>query len=216
MTVLRPNGRKGFTLVELLVVIGILAVLAAILFPVLATAKRAAKANVALQNLSQIGIATQLYADDNSDYLPYSEGNNCLHLAIIKGFGCNGYSVSLIESLPPYNAEILPYGAKQALFESPVDSVGILAEEPGHQATWYLETATTQYPGSSYEYVSKLGLEVTSLSAIAKPLETPIAYSFYVLGPQTPQGFNDVLFSDGHSEAITHETLTRELESLEQ
>ncbi len=59
--------KRAFTLIELLVVIAIIAILAAILFPVFAQAKAAAKKTVALSNLKQMGVATQLYMDDWND-----------------------------------------------------------------------------------------------------------------------------------------------------
>jgi prepilin-type N-terminal cleavage/methylation domain-containing protein len=55
---------KAFTLIELLVVISIIAVLAAILFPVFAQAKSAAKKTQSLTNLRQIGLAWIMYSDD--------------------------------------------------------------------------------------------------------------------------------------------------------
>lgn len=57
----------GFTLIELLVCIGIISVLAAILFPVLAAAKTSAHATQCQSNLRQIGLAWQLYASDYDD-----------------------------------------------------------------------------------------------------------------------------------------------------
>jgi prepilin-type N-terminal cleavage/methylation domain-containing protein/prepilin-type processing-associated H-X9-DG protein len=63
--------RSGaFTLLELLVVIAIIALLAALLLPALGRAKHSVKAAVCLNNLKQWGLATQLYAADNDDYLP--------------------------------------------------------------------------------------------------------------------------------------------------
>lgn len=56
--------RRAFTLIELLVVIAIVATLAAILFPVFARAKEAAKKTQCLSNLKQIDLAWLMYAGD--------------------------------------------------------------------------------------------------------------------------------------------------------
>ena len=61
---------EGFTLLELLVVIGIIAVLAALLLPALGRAKEEARATACLSNLHQVGIALQVYAQENNNKLP--------------------------------------------------------------------------------------------------------------------------------------------------
>ena len=60
--------RNAFTLVELLVVIGIIALLVAILLPVLNRAKEAASTTKCLAQLRQIGQAAAMYASDNKGY----------------------------------------------------------------------------------------------------------------------------------------------------
>ena len=56
--------RNGFTLIELLVVIAIIAILAAMMLPVLSAAREKARTSVCMGNLKPLGLAVKMYADD--------------------------------------------------------------------------------------------------------------------------------------------------------
>jgi prepilin-type N-terminal cleavage/methylation domain-containing protein/prepilin-type processing-associated H-X9-DG protein len=86
------NKHKGFTLIELLVVIAVIAILMAILLPALGRAREQAKRSVCLNNLKQLQMGWNMYADEHQDRIPcaditYSHGtpcsdSRCAHLGI--------------------------------------------------------------------------------------------------------------------------------------
>lgn len=68
------RSHRGFSLIEVLVVVGIITVLAALLFPVVFSAQRASLRTVCQNNLRQLHSAFMLYADDHDEEFP-SNGN---------------------------------------------------------------------------------------------------------------------------------------------
>ena len=64
--------RRAFTLIEMLVVIGIIALLAALIFPVYSSVKRGAQATSCLNNMKQLALGFQQYTADNGNRYPFA------------------------------------------------------------------------------------------------------------------------------------------------
>src|SRR5580704_3804273 len=85
------NRNDGFTLIELLVVIAIIAILAAILFPVFASAREKARQTSCASNEKQLALAFLQYAQDYDEFMPCGTRDGAADIANYASFG-NAYN----------------------------------------------------------------------------------------------------------------------------
>jgi prepilin-type N-terminal cleavage/methylation domain-containing protein/prepilin-type processing-associated H-X9-DG protein len=113
------NFLVAFTLIELLVVIAIIAILAALLLPVLAKARDKSYKVYCMNNGHQIALAAQLYAADNSEWLPPNGLDQTF--GWVRG-GLNKPSATNTEYLlNPEYARLAPYVRSVVTWKCPAD-----------------------------------------------------------------------------------------------
>ena len=114
----RTVGARGFTLIELLTVIATIAILAALLLPILSRAKVKAQRTTCLSNLRQLSVSWVMYADDN-------------HGSLVESYPVNNPEVwvqgDMTKANEAGNADLIragklyPYNPSVAIYHCPAD-----------------------------------------------------------------------------------------------
>jgi len=98
------TDRVGFTLIELLVVIAIIAILAAILFPVFASAREKARQTQCTSNLKQIGLALVQYEQDFDEMTPIDQSGTFAITSLIMPYVKSTQAFICPDASPTYTA----------------------------------------------------------------------------------------------------------------
>ncbi len=104
----KPTPKRGFTLVELLVVIVAVAILAALLLPVLNRSKQSAQSAKCINNLRQFGFSAQMYWEDNSG-LTFAYGGFATNNGEVYWFGWIGNGPEETRRFDPTPGALYPY-----------------------------------------------------------------------------------------------------------
>lgn len=178
--------RRAFTLVEILVVLGILTLLAAIIFPVFNAVRRRSYQVTCASNLKQLGLAVALYTQDNDGLFPRGGDPLDLHSDYWHDAAEGVYEWQM-EQLPPLTYILRPYIKNSKLWACPADR-GFDFEEISLEE---LDARPTMFDkfNMSYFYRSDLVLQ-TRRDLVGWDKQT---------NPPTEHGPGDVnVLADGH------------------
>lgn len=205
-----PKARRSaFTLIELLVVIAIIAILAAVLLPVLEQAKQRGINIAALNNIRQLDIAWKMYATDNQGALPpnpSAEGYPAWVAGQIRG-PQNGAAPTF--PVAPYTGEwdatnvALLMDARFSVMGGYVQDPKAF-KDPGDYSTWDGQTRTRSFSMSCAVGNTNMATSSTPLGAAygtyrlyrrESDMIAPSPAELWVFLDEHPDSINDGFFS---------------------
>ena len=135
----RLAQRRAFTLIEMLVVIAIIAILAALLLPSLSRAKKSGRSVACMNNLKQLQYCFEMYALDYDDIMPPNNflftgsiGSSTLQLTEADLSWCPG-DVTVDETTANIEKGLLiPYNGSTAIYKCPSDRSTLVSTNPPH------------------------------------------------------------------------------------
>ena len=189
---------RGFTLVELLVVIGTIAILTAILLPSFAKAKSKGEAISCLNNERQLTLAWLMYAHEQKDRLPYNLGGDADRKTVAPKNPMNWVNGVMSWELDSDNtntaliamSSLAPYNRNTAIYKCPGDQV---LSDIQQQAGWKERTR-------SYSMNAMVG-DAGDLSATGANKNNPHYKQFFAL-TEIPAPSSIFVFIDEHPDSI--------------
>jgi prepilin-type processing-associated H-X9-DG protein/prepilin-type N-terminal cleavage/methylation domain-containing protein len=220
--------RAGLTLVELLVVIGIIAVLIALLVPAVQKVRDAATRIADQNNLRQIGIAAHHYATVHAGTLPPAKtrenGNDRWWFAETTRTGDvldirRGHLIPYLENSNPAQAAAKTPGKVFLRYDGATGGYGYnyrylapFQEQPGGAVVWTpVKLVSVKSTSRTIAFCTAVGvteepLPTGSPSLIEVPLSEPPSARSASVHFRVPGGLANVLFLDGHVEAWADKT----------
>jgi prepilin-type N-terminal cleavage/methylation domain-containing protein len=209
---------RGFTLVELLVVIAIISILAALIFPVFASARAKARQTACLSNMRQAGIAIAMYSQDYDGLYPYAIDP------------ADRDTPQIWDTMPDFQAQLpflpwlhevlQPYIKSKELFHCPSDT-GIGIEDFTGQILNCLPTCYAKH-GTSYLYRTEIAARNAGDATFQNPSQLNVLMdgsgiwhgsgpadmsigitNWYPGNPDLRERRFNTLHADGHAKSLT-------------
>ena len=199
---IRPNiRRRAFTLIEILVVIAIISILAALLFPAFAVVRANARRASCVSNLKQIGAAMEMYKADYDGRFPFAVDPSDKYN--VSGGFPNGFD-ALVPTLPLIQDILQPYASSKQVFACAGDT-GFEFDERNGQKVDAFPSCHEKF-GTSYFYRTELAANQIGESQLPEPAKLNVMMdadgNFHAGGLLRREWRYSVLFADSHVKNI--------------
>ncbi len=205
-------SRRGFTLVEILVVLSIAAILSAILFTVYSGVRRRSYATTCASNLKQLGLATAMYQQDNDDLFPHGGDPTDINTDAWLT-AANGDYAYEVDQLAPLTYVLRTYTKSNELWHCPADT-GLDFDDASFRPLDGHPTSFAKF-GMSYFYRTELTLKrkkgltaylskspFTEFGADSVNVLSDGSGAWHGSSEMTSRRYN-TLFADGHVKNIS-------------
>jgi prepilin-type N-terminal cleavage/methylation domain-containing protein/prepilin-type processing-associated H-X9-DG protein len=196
-----PPFERAFTLIEMIVVLGIIAIMMSITYPVYTSISQRAKATKDMSNLRQIAIAIQTYLNDNDQILPATTtwpGTNANPVLYPKYIGTRKVFQSPFDKRPPCESDTLCTVPVSYSFNT-----NVYAASPGINRNMLKIVS----PSSTFLMAPKYTGNPTSAASWAgtptNALDLPVGGAGETSGTHNNGAQINVLFCDFHTETLT-------------
>ena len=192
------NRSPAFTIIEMIVVMGIIAIMMSITYPVYTSISQRAKATKDLSNLRQIGIAIQTYLNDNDQILPATTtwpGTSATPVLYSKYIATRKVFQSPFDKRPSLETDLAPvsYSINTNMFAASPGISRNMLKVVSPSSTFLMAPKYTGNPGSASSWTG------TATSAPDLPVGAPAETS----GTHSNGRQINVLFCDYHTESLT-------------
>ena len=198
------DQRQGFSLIEILVVIAIIAILAGMIFPVFSAARSKARSTRCLANLKQLGMSVEMYSADWDELYPFAK--DVADHWVPEQWDAYPNWKAWLPYMPFLSDSLDPYVRSRELWHCPSDTGYDELEEMGVPLN--ARPTAFQKLGNSYFYRTEVAFRMIPVGSMIDPANTNLIFDghgqWHGSGLIWTKKRWNILYADGHAKTASY------------